>query len=510
MTRTDSIRRRQVLRGGSALAALAALGAAGCDDVAFGIAGAAGGEEGPFGLPSSLAFDPDFHLLCRAGWAPAPGEWERVRRMGREAWLDEQLAPESIDDSACAWRTSVCELADDDPQELGGVQERFVDRDLQRVALLRAVHSRRRLFESMCAFWTDHFSIQVGKKGCTRTKPLDDRAVIRRHALGSFREMVRASAASGAMLAYLDGAENRVSAPGDRPNENYARELLELHTLGVRGGYTQRDVMEAARCLTGWTIERRGGLGNLRRRDEVVFRREHHDDGAKSVLGATIPAGGGAADLDRLVEIVCAHPSTATHVATKLCRRFVRDPPPASLVHRLAAEFRRTGGGIAGVVRMLFTSDEFAASAGRRVRRPFEFVVAALRVTGTDARGGPEELRALERLGHVPHHYPTPDGYPIEAEPWMGTLLWRWNFALALTTGRLGKTRPDFAALRRRAGIAADAPAADLAPLFLGRAASPEERELVRAFETGASGPRDAVSAEAAALILCSPAFQVD
>jgi len=501
--------RRDLLRAGAAFAALAAL--PGCGRIVEAIAARADPLPERLRLPGGTEVDPAFHLLSRAGFGPRPGEVERVLAMGRDAWLDEQLSPDSIDDTLCGLRVAECETYADHPQDLRSVEPRLVERDLTRHTLIRAVHSRRRVHETMTAFWSDHFSIQTAKRGCLETKPRDDREVIRRHALGRFRDLLRASATSTAMLRFLDGAENRRLGPEDRPNENYARELLELHTLGVHGGYTQKDVTEAARCLTGWTVEDRG-LAQLLTLGDAVFRPDWHDDDGKVVLGTTIPAGGGAADLERLLDVVCAQPATARHIARKLCRRLVSDPPPESLVASAADVFRRTDGAIAPLVRHVLVSAEFDASAGAKVKRPFEFVVSALRAVGAECRATPRELRFLERLGHVPFHHPTPDGYPEEPEPWMGTLLWRWNFALALATGELGETRADLAGLARRAGLdPRTSSPADLSPLLYGRVATAEERAAVDAYvaRPGAAGMESDRRAEGVALLLCAPAFQV-
>src|SRR2546422_5567793 len=222
----------------------------------------------------------------------------------------------------------------------------------------------------MTGFWTDHLNINLEKGDCIYLKPSDDRLVIRAHALGNFKELIRASATSPAMLVYLDGKENRKAGPNDVPNENYARELLELHTLGVEGGYTQSDVYEVARCLTGWRL--RTGW----RKGTVYFDPSLHDDGEKHVLGQLIPAGGGAADLDRVVEIVCKHPSTARHIATKLVRRFVSEAVPAPLVTRGAAVFTATNGDIKSLLRTILNSDEFKAAQGVKFKRPFQFIVS--------------------------------------------------------------------------------------------------------------------------------------
>jgi uncharacterized protein (DUF1800 family) len=301
--------------------------------------------------------------------------------------------------------------------------------------------------------------------------------------------MLRASALSPAMLWYLDGRVNRYGAPGDRPNENYARELLELHTLGVHGGYSQRDVMEVARALSGWTVRSRKevvfGLG------KVEFHPEWHDDGEKQVLGRVIPAGLGSRDLDAVMGIVALHPSTARHLATKLCRRFIGDDPPAAAVDRVAAAFAASRGEIASTLRTLFETTEFSRARRTKLKRPFHFVVSALRATDAETDGGPALHEMLRRMGHAPYQYPTPDGYADDESAWLGTLLWRWNFSAALAGNRIGGTRTDTPALRTALG-GDDGLHAHL----LGRGPTPAERDVLAAVP------------DTLPLLLASPAFQ--
>ena len=233
------------------------------------------------------------------------------------------------------------------------------------------------------------------------------------------------------MLVYLDGKENKKAYPNDVPNENYARELLELHTLGVDGGYTQSDVYETARCLTGWRL--RTGW----RKGTVYFDPDMHDDDEKRVLGQLIPRGGGPADLDRVVEIACSHPSTAYHLATKLVRRFVSEEVPASLVEEVAKIFAATGGDIKSLRRTILTSNEFKVSRGLKFKRPFQYIASSLRTLGADTHAHQPLIEYLLRMGQGPFQYPTPDGYPDRSAPWLATLLWRWNFAFALASNRV-------------------------------------------------------------------------
>lgn len=281
--------------------------------------------EADFRPPASNEIDSVSHILNRVTFGPRRGDYQRVKSMGVEAYIEEQLDHESIGDRSCNWKVAKLESLYEPAGELYEFNERRLLADLTRNKLLRAVYSRRQLYEVMVDFWTDHFNIVSEKGDCKWLKTADDRDVIRAFALGNFRDLVRASALSPAMLIYLDGHANKVVDPGDKPNENYARELMELHTLGVHGGYTQTDVMEVARCLSGWTYEHKPFSF---RPAHVEFNPDFHDDGEKIVLGHTIAAGGGKEDLEKVIDIVCGHPSTARYIATKLCRRFIDDPPP--------------------------------------------------------------------------------------------------------------------------------------------------------------------------------------
>jgi uncharacterized protein (DUF1800 family) len=303
------------------------------------------------------------------------------------------------------------------------------------------------------------------------------------------------------MLWYLDGRVNRRASMQHQPNENYARELLELHTLGVHGGYTQKDVMEVARCLTGWTVRSKDKPPYFQI-GKVEFDVAQHDFGVKEVLGERIAASPpsltstekeklGRAELERVLEIVTRHPATARHISAKLCRRFIADDPPPAAVETVAAVFSRTSGDIQETLRSLFATEEFRRARANKFKRPFQFIVSALR--GTDARtdAGLEIINYLRRMGHAPFNYPTPDGYPEAAAPWMGTLLWRWNFAVALSHNKIAGTRIDPAKLLANAGGDAG-----LMAHLLGRQPTAEEAQAYHESEAGL------------ALILASPAFQ--
>lgn len=443
--------------------------------------------------PQSTHLDPVSHVLNRLAFGPKPDDYARVCALGSSleeaarAFIEEQLNPGGIDDAVAEYAVRQFETLKLPLGELFEYQDNLLLEELTRATLLRAVESKRQLFETMVQFWTDHFNIDPSKGDCKWLKVADDREVIRKHALGRFPDMVRASALSPAMLWYLDGRVNTKSSPEERPNENYARELLELHTLGVHGGYSQQDVMEVARCLSGWTVRSEQVFFKGR----VEFHPDRHDDGEKVILGQVIPAGLGEKDLDRLLEIVCLHPATANYLANRLCRRFIDDDPSEATVQAVAESFLASAGDIPATLRTLFGSEAFWSSRGNRFKRPFEFIVSALRTTGAETDAGRPIYDYLLRMGHAPFQYPTPDGYPLEPSPWMGTLLWRWNFAVALAENRIPGTQ-----VKAEDWIKRFPSREDYIAHFLGREPMVEELEAFHATDTGL------------AVILGSPTFQ--
>jgi uncharacterized protein (DUF1800 family) len=460
--------------------------------------------------------DPDYHLLSRAAFGPWPGEVQDVKAVGREQWIESQLNPSAIDDTLCDMRSAYFEALYFDPANAYEFDKKVLRLEITRHTLLRSIYSKRQLFEVMVEFWTDHLNIDLEKGDCVYLKPSDDREVVRKHALGNFRDLIMASAKSPAMLVYLDGRDNKVqqrkSGPPDKPNENYGRELMELHTLGVSGGYTQDDVREAARCLTGWTVDLKAKMADALNPFKpalgvTYFNPKWHDDEAKKVLGHDIPAGGGEKDIEKLIDIVCFHPSTARYLATKLCHRFVSYTPPDTLVTKIADEFTRTRGDIKSLLRVIFHSDEFASSRGQLFKRPYRFIVSSLRAVGADTHAHPPLMEFLQRMGQGLFQHPTPDGYPDEETPWLGTLLWRWNFGFALAGGKVPTVDLDFQALRKSLGEIkyrkGDVPGMQLtARLFAhctGRRPTDAELQSVQAL---------AGSSDALGIILASPAFQ--
>jgi uncharacterized protein (DUF1800 family) len=358
--------------------------------------------------------------------------------------------------------------------------------ELQASRILRAVYSERQLQEVMVDFWTNHFNVFAGKGADRWLLVSYDRDTIRPHAMGKFPDLLLATAQSPAMLFYLDNFQsvspnaqlgqrqraprnslfglllgNRQQQPPQRQrrgiNENYARELMELHTLGVDGGYTQRDVQEVARCFTGWTIfaPRGGGaaaaalMGEAARENagKFYFAPLMHDDGEKVVLGHKIPAGGGIKDGLIVLDILAQHPSTARFIATKLVRHFVADDPPPSLVDRVASVYNKTGGDIREMLHTIFFSAEFNSPQAYRakIKRPFELAVSAVRTLGAETNGNPQLHQWIARMGQPLYGFQTPNGYSDTAEAWVntGALLERLNFGLALASNRIAGTRVD-------------------------------------------------------------------
>ncbi len=453
----------------------------------------AGRADGPGPWPEGD--DAAWRALSRLTFGPRADERAHAATVGLDAWIEEQLAPDQIDDREVALRVRRFDTLSMDSSIVFGTREDTAIRELQQATLLRAVYSKRQLYEVMVEFWSDHFSISSLKGECAWLKTIDDRETIRPHALGSFGDLLWASMRSPAMLIYLDNQENHAGSP----NENYARELMELHTLGVTAGYTQRDVQEVARCLTGWSVDARLRRGQFR------FFAEQHDDGAKSVLGASIPAGGGAGDAERVFDLLMNHPATPGFIAAKLVRRLVSDDPPAALVGRAAATFARTRGDIAAVLRTILHSAEFAA-APPKLKRPLHLVAGALRQLDAETTGGRPLLAALAEMGQPLFQWPTPDGFPDRSAAWSGALLARWKFALALAQNAIPRTRIDLAALAAAAGDGAPAQVFDrLGALLLGSAPPPALRDQV----LGALRSSGEVEPPAMiAAILASPAYQ--
>ena len=380
-------------------------------------------------VPGAPAAWTDKHarLLRRATYGPTPTDLATAKSIGYQAWLQRQLKPSRIDDSAC--ETLVAERypnLNKTGEELYAMSSSTLQAELQQATIFRAAFSQRQLYERMVEFWSDHFNIDYGKVGYL--KLLDDRDVIRKHALGKVGDLVKASAKSAAMLAYLDQTQSRVG----RPNQNYARELLELHTVGVDGGYTQDDVAELSRVLTGWTITGRGVF---------AFNPALHDWGAKGVMGMTIPAGNvsmgqdGLKEGERIIDMLLAHPNTARFIASKMIRWLVNSEPTEAQIRTVSAVYRSTKGDIAAMVRATL-NEQWISNAPARYKRPFHYLVSSLRAMNPAVLTTDPVNRQLGVLGQTLFEWDTPDGYPDRIEYWAGNITTRWQFANTLANYR--------------------------------------------------------------------------
>ncbi len=400
------------------------------------------------------------------GWSPA--EQALVEEIGYKAYLERQLDYESIDDSELEslLAQALPSLALSPAEILaryGGNNRGRPVVELIVARIYRALYSPRQLFERMVEFWTDHFNIDLFADSGPVLKPTDDREVIRVHALGTFPELLRASARSPAMLSYLTNDSNRKG----HPNENYARELMELHTMGADNGYTQKDVREVARCFTGWTIqgERAGPEAG-----RFVFNPATHDDGKKVVLGRTIPAGGGVEDGERVLEILAGRKETSRFIAEKLLRWFWRYEPKKSAINKVAAVYRKTGGDIREMLRVVLRRNRIRR-ARPKLKRPLHLTVSTLRALAAELDSPAYLIEQLLLTGHLPYAWSPPNGYPDSEGYWSGFILARWNFA---TT---------FLDPGRRTGIEVDLPFLDA-----GLEAAELVREIDRALLNGSMG----------------------
>lgn len=380
------------------------------------------------------------HVLNRLSFGPRPGEVDKVLNEGGwEKWVEKQLEPKKLQDAALEdelprrfpWtRMSIPEMRKAYPIRENQYNHPELRKGLPNEVLYRAVMSNRQFQEVMCDFWRNHFFVNLPVRDAPArswTTPDYERTVVRRHVFGKFKNMLYASATHPAMLEYLDNHMSRANAW----NENYAREVMELHTLGADRYYNETDVLELTKVLTGWTYNR-----DL----AYVFRPEWHQPGTKKVLGANLPAGreGG----EQALYMLATHPGCAQFISEKLCRYLVNDNPPPALVRKVALVFRESAGDLPRVYRAIIMSPEFLARENYRAkfRTPFEFTVAALRSTNAKIADATETTAVIARMGEPIYDCEDPTGYYDQAEAWMdaGVLTTRWDFAWKLARGSIG------------------------------------------------------------------------
>jgi uncharacterized protein (DUF1800 family) len=425
--------RRDLLRAGLATATVGALGGlTGCAEINQRLSPARDAAR----LPDKV--DPaDIRLANRLGFGPAGEDLVQIRELGQEAYVEKSLKADQPEEFMLNYQLRRLDAPAYDAYDLRDMPEDQVLTQLQTGTILRSVYGANQLRERLVDFWSNHFNI-YGRKGLAAYRlAKDGREVVRANALGNFGDMLLASAQSPAMLMYLDNHFNSKAVP----NENYAREIMELHTMGVDGGYTQRDVMEVARCLTGWCLETRRPWEAKKWTHRGTFRfdEEAHDDGEKTVLGHRIPAGGGQNDGKRVIEILISHPSTARHVCRKLCRTFI-GTPDAKVRPEAERAFLDSKGDVRATLRPILMSKEILEGPPI-LRRPFDFLVAAVRATGAQTDGSAGIQAHLTAMGQPLNQWLMPDGYTEEATAWTGTMLARWNFVLALAEGRIPGTK---------------------------------------------------------------------
>jgi uncharacterized protein (DUF1800 family) len=506
-----------------------------------------------------------------AGQATKKDAKQSFKQLGREA---ERKKDDQMDDQAPARPQDNPQADNPQPgvndaakrreayqalREMGYRPQQEVVQESQQAKILRAVYSERQLQEVMTDFWFNHFNVYV-QKGPDRILTASyERDAIRPNVFGKFEDLLKATAEHPAMLFYLDnwmsaspnakipdrneirrmrrerrfggfggGFGNRgmrrmeiddlrtrnqngkVAKRSRGLNENYAREIMELHTLGVDGGYTQKDVQEVARCFTGWTIR------NPRAGGDFYFNQFMHDDGEKTVLGKKVSSGGGIKDGYAVIHLLATQPSTAKFISTKLARKFVSDDPPPALVARMSQTFLKTDGDIRETLRTMFKSPEFFAAENYRakIKTPFEMTVSAVRAIGADTNGNPQFHRWMAQMGEGLFMCQPPTGYPDTAERWVntGALLERMNFALALSENRIPGARANLQNLLADASATRQSQVVDhFVKLLLRGQISPQTRETIdkslgERRLAMAGGQVDV--AKVVGLILGSPEFQ--
>ncbi|MBD2596751.1 DUF1800 domain-containing protein [Nostoc spongiaeforme FACHB-130] len=399
------------------------------------------------------------HIINRLSFGAKPGDIQKVESVGVERYIKAQLSPNSISEPPSLTRQlsqletlslNTVEIRNylkappqATPEEKKALQKKG-DKILQQAVkarLLRATSSNRQLQEVMVDFWYNHFNVYSGKGNARYWVGAYEQEAIRPYALGRFRDLLGATAHHPAMLVYLDNSQNKASRrPGATPrvNENYARELMELHTLGADGGYTQQDVIALARIFTGWGIARPGEQTNGK--SVFYFDPKFHDPNDKVFLGRTIKASG-QAEGEQALDILAQSPATAHHISYQLAQYFVSDRPPASLVDRLAQRFRNTDGNIRAVLETLFQSPEFWDKKyfNAKFKTPFQYTVSAVRATGLEVNNTIPLSRNLEQLEMPVYGCRTPDGYKNTQDVWLNpeAMNRRLSFATALGSGRL-------------------------------------------------------------------------
>jgi len=436
-------------------------------------------------------------------------DYLEAKAMGYDAWLEWQLDYENVDDSAVEQLLGnypTLTMTNPDLYEQYLADPTTVVYELQEAVLLRSIYSRRQLYERMVEFWSDHFNVNQLDDFCLWFKTRDDFRVARKNALGNFPEMLKTSAKSAAMLWYLDNWNNLAGSI----QENYGRELLELHTLGVSGPYTETDVKEVARCFTGWTFS---GIYYTNPVGVFAYLDQFHDQGQKVVLGNVIPPNGGQADGEMVLDILAMHPATASYISTKMARWLLGYEPPADLVQRLVSIYLSTGGEIKPMVREILSKQTLGRTDYQdkeKLKRPYHHLTSLMRATQTSSSNLLELSFQLQEMGQVPYWFGTPDGYPDDEEKWGRALMPRWRWSTRLMGYELSGSQPDIQTLKALMAFAPQglSKAAQVDFVLTGGDSDPAYVADVQAFIDGQQSNPNVVLREAFALIAQGPSFQ--
>ena len=431
---------------------------------------------GAGGDPSDAWRDPLLRLARRVTMGVNPEEVALARRLGYAGYLDYQLRAAEIDDSAIegiiATRLPMTQMA---LATLATQDGNEVANQLADATWYRAAFSRAQLRERMVEFWTDHFTISLNKVGYL--KLVDDREVIRANALGSFPELLRATSQSAAMLRYLDQNLSRTPTP----NQNYAREIMELHTLGVDGGYSQTDVAELSRILTGWTT---AGAGTF------AFNRNFHDRNAKMFLGRSFPAmpvtatdAQMKAEGDTAIQMLVEHPSTAAYIALKMARWLLAYEPSQVVVDATASTYLSTGGDIKAMIRTILSGKNLMA-APAKYKRPFHLAVSSLRGMGAEVVNIRAARQRADQMGMPVFMWEQPNGYPDRVDWWSGLVITRWSYMQYLST-LTGTTSTRVDSMPFRTVDSADGVVAQIATRLFGGEISPTLRSQLLSYLRG-------------------------
>ncbi len=439
-------------------------------------------------------------LLRRISYGVTEADLAEMRTLGFDAYLDRQLNMTAVDDRVCE-----ADVAKSYPRVLMPFKtlSRINDdwetsNQLMGATLYRAAFSKRQLYNRMCEFWYDHLNIFMWKVGAWQVTDYAN-TVIRKHALGKFPDMLWACAHHPAMMNYLDNA----SSEGNNPNQNYARELMELHTLGVTGGYTQTDVEEVAKCLTGWGVQWDSAASNYA---EFEYHDWAHADGQKTVLGHVIPAGGGIRDGEQVLRLLSMHPNTAKFIAKKLVHWIMGDGTFTTLESQVASTYLQTGGDIKAMLRVILKRNNLLV-AGPRFKRPFHLYASSIRsLKAKFNRIDNIRWAYLGQSGHEPYTWPPPNGYPDNTAYWASLLLPRWNFMLNAMSGGLNELQFNWRTLIGTT-TTPDSVLARLNALFFANELSAADKARLLAFLKAGAMDENRIRGSIA-LAMCSPSFQ--